>query len=156
MAVFTTAASSMSFQAISQDDIAQLHAIELAANPYPWPITAFESSCSSLYFNFKLELENKIVGYVFCKIVADQAELFNICITPSFQGKGYAKQLLQHLITELAIKQISELWLEVRASNQVAIGLYERFGFVCADTRPNYYRNAQGAEDAHIMCLTLY
>ncbi|OEY70968.1 ribosomal-protein-alanine N-acetyltransferase [Rheinheimera salexigens] len=145
----------MTQQAITLQDIAELHKIELAANPYPWPVSAFTSSFSALYYNFKLTLEQQIVGYVFCKIVADQAELFNICVNPYFQGKGYGKQLLQQLINDLSAKKITELWLEVRASNHIAIGLYESFGFACADIRPNYYTNAQGAEDAHIMCLYL-
>ena len=39
--------------------------------------------------------------------------------------------------------------LEVRASNQAAIGLYEKFGFVKAGVRPHYYE--AGGEDAVIM-----
>ncbi|WNO61512.1 ribosomal protein S18-alanine N-acetyltransferase [Rheinheimera sp. MMS21-TC3] len=155
MAVFATAECGMIFSEITVADIPALHQIELAANPYPWPVTAFQSSLSGLYFNYKLVIDNQLIGFVFCKIVADQAELFNICVNPNHQGKGLGKQLLQKLIADLTAKQVTELWLEVRASNQAAIGLYERFGFSCVDIRPNYYRNAQGAEDAHIMCLYL-
>lgn len=146
----------MIFSEIDQSDLAELHQIELSANPYPWPVTAFQSSLGGMYFNFKLVIDKKLIGFVFCKIVADQAELFNICVNPLYQGKGFGKQLLQKLIADLTDKQVTELWLEVRASNQTAIRLYEGFGFSCADIRPNYYRNAQGAEDAHIMCLTFF
>lgn len=156
MAVFATAECGMIFSEITVADIPALHQIELAANPYPWPIMAFQSSLTGLYFNFKLEVDNQLVGYVFSKIVAGQAELFNICVNPIFQGKGFGKQLLQKLIADLTEKQVTELWLEVRASNQTAIRLYEGFGFSCADIRPNYYRNAQGAENAHIMCLAFF
>lgn len=143
------------FGVLSGTDIDVAFAIEQRANPYPWPKTAFVSSFSELYLNYKLLVDDNLVGFIICKLVADQAELFNICVTPDAQGKGYGKALLVQLISELSARKATELWLEVRASNTAAIALYEKLGFNCVDVRRNYYINAQGSEDAHIMCLYL-
>ncbi|MCR2392783.1 ribosomal-protein-alanine N-acetyltransferase, partial [Salmonella enterica] len=47
------------------------------------------------------------------------------------------------------------LWLEVRASNQAAIALYEDLGFNEVTVRRNYYPSAHGREDAIVMALPL-
>ena len=145
----------LQFQTLMPTDTQALFVIEQSANPYPWPKTAFDSSFSDFYLNYKLLVDDNLVGFIICKLVADQAELFNICVKPDAQGKGYGKALLVHLIIELSARKATELWLEVRASNTAAIALYEKLGFNCVDVRRNYYINAQGSEDAHIMCLYL-
>ena len=145
----------LQFQTLMPTDTQALFVIEQSANPYPWPKTAFDSSFSEFYLNYKLLVDDNLVGFIICKLVADQAELFNICVKPEAQGNGYGKALLVQLISELSSRQATELWLEVRASNTAAIGLYEKLGFNCVDVRRNYYTNAQGSEDAHIMCLYL-
>ena len=145
----------MNFDVVTTSDIAAMLEIERQANPYPWPESAFKSSFSDLYRNIKLTQQDTLVGFVICKVVADQAELFNICVNPAYQGQGFGKQLLQQLILMLQQSAATELWLEVRASNTVAKHLYETHGFNCVDVRPNYYQNATGKEDALIMCLYL-
>ncbi|MDP5150018.1 ribosomal protein S18-alanine N-acetyltransferase [Rheinheimera baltica] len=145
----------MKFETLTPADISVIHQIEQQANPYPWPRSAFDSSFSDLYLNIKLVNGDQIIGFIICKIVGDQAELFNICVNPAYQGKGYGKQLLQYLQTVLQQRIVAELWLEVRSSNKVANALYQQQGFNCVDVRRNYYKNAQGSEDALIMCLYL-
>jgi ribosomal-protein-alanine N-acetyltransferase len=48
-------------------------------------------------------------------------------------------------------KQMSTLWLEVRASNNIALNLYISYGFTEQERRKNYYNSAAGKEDAVIM-----
>jgi ribosomal-protein-alanine N-acetyltransferase len=50
-------------------------------------------------------------------------------------------------------KGMRQIWLEVRPSNVVAKGLYERLGFEEAYRRPRYYPDTH--EDAIVMSLNL-
>ena len=71
----------------------------------------------------------------------DTADILNISINKSFQGKGYGNKLLHYLIKELQDRMISQLILEVRVSNQNAIAFYLKHGFEEISLRKNYYMN---------------
>ncbi len=62
---------------------------------------------------------------------------------------GVATALLGRVMAEAARFGIRRTMLEVRQSNVVARQLYEKFGFVVAGTRGNYYTNP--VEDALVL-----
>ena len=56
-------------------------------------------------------------------------------------GKGgIGEKLIIELMDRLKENQVYALALEVRASNESAIALYDKLGFVQVGRRPNYYR----------------
>ena len=75
--------------------------------------------------------------------------MMNIAVHPDFRRKGIAEQLVNALVD--ALKEIEShcLTLEVRASNDPAIKLYDKLGFSKIGRRPNYYRHPK--EDALIL-----
>ena len=108
------------------------------------------------YLNLKIEWENRLVGFVICQTVLDEATVFNIAIHPDFQGKQLGFALLNELISQLRLKGIQTLWLEVRESNKKAINLYEKLNFNEVDIRKNYYPTPEGKrENAVIMAAYL-
>ncbi|NIF22526.1 MULTISPECIES: ribosomal protein S18-alanine N-acetyltransferase [Pantoea] len=129
--------------------------IERRCHAFPWSEQTFASNQGERFINLRLDVEGQMVGYAITQVVLDEASLFNIAIDPAFQRRGYARQLLQHLIGELEKREILTLWLEVRASNQPAIALYEQLDFNQVSRRANYYPTASGREDAILMALTL-
>lgn len=89
--------------------------------------------------------------------VLDEAELLNIVIFKPFQSQGFGSEVMRKLKLDLVDSGIKKLFLEVRASNEIAKALYEKMGFEVVHTRRNYYRLAkQKAEDALIMRCSLY
>ena len=66
---------------------------------------------------------------------------------PEKTGKNGARLLLQVIEAARAGGAV-HLFLEVRRSNEQAIGFYRRFGFVRIGVRRGYYRSAAGREDA--------
>ena len=53
-------------------------------------------------------------------------------------------------------KNVHTIFLEVRPSNQAALGLYLKTGFNEIGTRKDYYPASRGREDALILALNLY
>jgi len=57
------------------------------------------------------------------------AQLLNIAVDPSAQGRGIAKQLVAAGLEALRELHVPEVRLEVRPSNLSAIALYQRTGW---------------------------
>lgn len=141
---------------VLENDFDHLFEIEQQAHLVPWAKGTLLNSQGERYLNLKLSVESRIVAFVICQFVLDEATLFNIAVDPSYQGKGYGKQLLQALIAQLQQKQITTLWLEVRASNTTAQKLYSSLGFNEVTVRKNYYPTQDGGrENAVVMALYL-
>nr|WP_290039452.1 ribosomal protein S18-alanine N-acetyltransferase [Psychromonas sp. 14N.309.X.WAT.B.A12] len=141
--------------AMAISDLPDVLTIESAAHSHSWSEKLFMSNLGKRYINHVLLLNDKIVGYFIASYVAGEVTLLNIAIAPEYQGQGLGKALLIYLqgfSRELAQQ---EIWLEVRASNQTAIKLYQKLGFVEVDIRPAYYPTDNGREDAIIMCCYL-
>lgn len=89
---------------------------------------------------------NSIVGFGGYWLIVDEAHLVMLIVHPQFQGQGIGTALLAHLLTH--VRQVAHrMTLEVRASNQPALALYQKFGFEVLGIRPRYY----GDEDALIL-----
>ena len=107
------------------------------------------------------ELENKlslwlvaivggaVAGYVGSQTVIDESDMMNVAVHPEHRRQGIAEMLINDLVDALKEKGIHSLMLEVRASNEPAIALYEKLGFEQVGRRKNYYRNPR--EDALIL-----
>ena len=139
---------------LTPDDLAQAFAIERRSHAFPWSEKTFASNQGERFINLRLDVDGKMAAFAITQVVLDEASLFNIAVDPAFQRRGLGRQLLQHLIDELIKRDVLTLWLEVRASNQPAIALYEQLGFNQVSRRPNYYPTASGREDAILMALT--
>lgn len=83
-----------------------------------------------------------------------ECELQNMAVAEPWRRQGIARRLLDAgLLWCSACGSVEKLWLEVRASNRKAIGLYEDAGFVATGHRPRYY--TQPEEDAVLMSIGL-
>jgi ribosomal-protein-alanine acetyltransferase len=95
----------------------------------------------------------EVVGFAVASLTPPQAELEIIGVAPAVQRRGLARQIFWALAAELGAAQVAEVYLEVRASNQSALELYRRLGFMVAGRRPRYYHDP--VEDAVLMRLRL-
>lgn len=85
-----------------------------------------------------------IIGYVIYDEIYDRMEIINIEVLKEFQGKHIASQLLKKVIDIAREKDISSITLEVRESNDIAIHLYEKYGFKKIAIREKYYNGENG------------
>ena len=94
-----------------------------------------------------------VAGFLVASVVAPEAELETIAVAPDAQRRGLGGMLLEALLVELRGSQVSELILEVRASNGAALGLYRGRGFTECGKRVRYY--ADPVEDALLMRMAI-
>jgi len=136
-------------------DITSVTQIENKSHSHPWSEKLFLSNFGQRYFNHILLQDEQVIGYFVASAVAGEVTLMNIAISPEKQGQGAGQVLLQFLLDFSRENAEQEVWLEVRASNQSAIHLYQKLGFVEVDIRKAYYPSENGREDAMIMCCYL-
>lgn len=144
--------------AISQmqlSDIDNVWQIEKQANRFPWTKGNFEDCLKSGYRSFLYSVADEIIGYCVVQSVLDEVHLLNICVKPAFQGNGFGKQMLNHVIDVAQEQSASIIVLEVRASNFRAQQLYLTAGFNEMSVRRGYYPAEQGREDGVLMGLEL-
>ena len=136
------------------DDLGDVLTIEQQCHSHPWSQAQFQSSIDSAHACWVVENDNGIIAYAITSTVLGEAELLNIAVTPQWQGQGIAKAFLKALCDSFT-NTIESFFLEVRASNFSAIGLYETLDFNEVGRRPNYYPANSGREDALIMAKQL-
>lgn len=95
------------------------------------------------------ELDERLVGFAVAAVVASEAELESIAVERAAQRRGVGRALLEALARAARELRAERLLLEVRASNEPALGLYRSMGFAVTGRRPRYYRNPE--EDAVLM-----
>ena len=93
--------------------------------------------------------QGQVVAYVGSQTVLGEADMMNIAVATSHRRCGIAQSLVEALVAQLREKEAYQLTLEVRASNDAAVALYEKLGFAQVGRRPNYYTKPK--EDALIL-----
>jgi [ribosomal protein S18]-alanine N-acetyltransferase len=139
-------------------DLDEVLAIEVAAYPFPWSRGNFVDSLAAGYIALRLPDASgrHTLGYCLALPGVQEMHLLNLTVAPAQQGRGHARHMLD-VLTQIAREGGGQaLWLEVRPSNQRAVALYQRYGFVRVGLRRGYYPAALGRrEDAIVMRLGL-
>lgn len=139
-------------------------AIEARQHLVPWSAASFADVLHQGWHNVVLkDAHQAVLGYYIAMTAGDDEELLTITVHPDQVGLGHGKTLMQHLIQSATQRGAARIFLEVRASNHRAIGLYEQLGFKMSGMRKNYYRipanprsgSPARLEDACLMCLSL-
>ena len=134
--------------------IDEVMVIERAVFSVPWRVEDFEKLLSNRdAVCFAALHQGRVVGYSCCWMVIETAELGNIAVASDCQGRAVGRTLLDATLAACSKRGVEALFLEVRTSNQRAIGLYERYGFKRIGLRRGYY--SYPVEDALIMKINL-
>lgn len=131
------------------EDASVLAAISGASMTSVWHEGDFISAMESdLALCIVAALEDEIAGYVVMYHAADEGEIPSVAVRADHRRLGIGSALLAELFSRAAGLHISRIFLEVRKSNEPAIALYEKHGFLCAGSRPRFYSDP--VEDALI------
>ena len=137
------------------EDVGRVLAIETEVYPHGWNEGIFRDCLGVRYSCWVLEQGGEIIGYGIMSVAVGEAHILNIALHPGFQGKGLGRDLLMHLLQTGRRYGADTAFLEVRASNRIAIRLYDTSGFHQVGLRNGYYPAAKGREDAVIMAREL-
>ncbi|KID58832.1 hypothetical protein JF50_02965 [Pseudoalteromonas luteoviolacea] len=77
-------------------------------------------------------------SYIVKQDQSKYAELKRIYVKPSQRGKGLAKAIVQHLLTQAKIQGLKQVKLETGDQQHAAIKLYEALGFEFCDAFGQY------------------
>lgn len=138
------------------DDLAAVCAIEQQVQYAPWSAKLFAEGLTRHRCKVAVNQQQQIVGFSIVQFIVDEAHLLNIAVEPTQQKQGIGKILLDEVLVISQQQKASTIFLEVRASNQRAIQLYQMAGFNEIGLRKNYYPTAQGKEHAVIMALMIF
>jgi ribosomal-protein-alanine N-acetyltransferase len=90
-----------------------------------------------------------LLGFLVVATVAGEAEIESIAVRSEFQGRGVGRRLLAAMVEFLILQGIARVQLEVRESNERAIGFYRALGFEVEGQRAGYYQDP--TEDALLL-----
>ena len=135
-----TPSAGIRLRAMTAEDAPALARLEAEVEESPWSEGSFTDSLRSGHMGLVAEdPQAGVVGWAVVMRALDEAELLIIGVKKSAQRRGCAS-----------------LFLEVRAGNAPAAGLYRGRGFTEVGRRRNYYPvKAGGREDAILMRLEL-
>ena len=122
----------------------------------PWSEEALVYMCTSPVTHAVAVIEKesgRLAAYGGCEYVLDEANIVNIATHPDFRRRGCASALIDELEAFLKEKDVKNVYLEVRESNNSARALYEKMGYRAVGVRKKYYRFP--VEDAVVMLKTI-
>ena len=129
---------------------------EIRSYAFPWTRGIFVDCLKQRYECWVVEKDDKIIGHGVLSVTASgEAHLLNVCIGRDYQGEGYGRSLVEHMLRRARAREVDAVFLEVRPSNRVAAAIYESLGFNEVGRRKNYYPTQTGHEDALILALQL-
>ena len=143
-------------------DIIPVMEINLSTLPEHYSDYFYESLLEELPEAFIVaEISGKVIGYIMCKMehgfsnfkklgFVKKGHVVSIAVMDEHRGKGFGSAIVNEGINGVKIRQCSELYLEVRCSNNDAVRLYEKLGFSIIQRLKAYYRDG---EDAYAMAI---
>ena len=141
----------VSIEPMRLEDVPDVHRIESASFPTPWPDYAFkqEIQTNRLAHYLVVKAGDETVGYGGMWLMVDEAHVTTFAVLPEWRRRGIGGRLMLELM-HVALKLNAHIvTLEVRLSNHAARTLYGKFGFRPVGIRPRYY--SDNNEDALIM-----
>ena len=140
------------------DDIPRVAHLERMVFPDPWSEKVYRETLVIPGVEYtvaideaKADTKEGIIGCAGVRNIVGTGEITNVMLLPKYRGTGIGKRMMTHLLERGRCLGAKDFTLEVRQSNENAIKLYERLGFVCEGIRKDFYRNP--TENALIMWL---
>ena len=123
---------------------------------HPWTEGIFRDCLGNGQECWLLMCSDQNVGHGILSVAAGESHLLNVCVHPDFQGHGFGRILVEHLLERARKGQASTIFLEVRPSNVAACELYDKLVFNEVGIRENYYPSNVGREDALVLAKELF
>ena len=126
------------------DDIVS---IEKSAFNKPWTKNQFMNDIQSGLDseNWVYVIDELVAGYIFGWIIQGEFHLNNIAVHPEYLRRSIGKNLIQHIIARVILRNVGVILLEVSAENIPARKCYQSLGFNQMGIRKDYYSKGDDA-----------
>ena len=133
-----------------ESDLDDVAAIERSVFADPWSRRSFVDLVDARQVLFLVASDlSAVVGYAVVLVSGVESELANLAVSRIVQRHGLGRRLLEEAKLQVKARGCEVMFLEVRASNEAALKLYETSGFKAVGRRGRYY--ARPIEDAIVM-----
>src|SRR5579875_929429 len=147
------------------EDLPDVISINWAALPEHYSDSFFEERLQESPETFLVveDDQGKRVGYIMCRIeygfshlkkygLARKGHVVSVAVLDAHRGHGLGRALMEESMVGMKSRGCSEVYLEVKVSNETAVGLYRKLGFQTVTTHHGYYRDG---ESAYLMSKSL-
>ena len=122
------------------EHVKQVAELEKQCFSSPWSEQAIAGELNNPLALWMVAIEaDQVLGYIGSQAVMGEADVMNLAVSPHARCKGIGRALVEILVKELSRICVTSLTLEVRASNETALRLYDKLGFEQVGRRPGYY-----------------
>lgn len=144
----------MKIRAWKYEDILRISEMEQECFPLePWSFKMLASSFDTeSFYGVLAEDRGEILGYGGITLAEDSADIDNVAVAEAYRNSGVGSKIIAELLRIAKDKGVKKVFLEVRVSNAVAIGLYIKNGFKGTYARTRYYSDG---EDCLVMVKEL-
>lgn len=147
----------MTIRTATPADLDAIMAIENASFPTDaWSAESMAAELQADYSHYLADEEDgHVIGYAGLRSIPGNADadIQTIALIEARRGEGRGRAMLRTLLAEASARGAREVFLEVRADNPGAEGLYTSEGFEELARRPRYYQ--PDGVDAIVMRLDL-
>jgi len=137
-----------------KEDISALVQIEKEEFSTPFKekdfLDIYDSKISSVLV---AKIGGVVAGYVSFTVIIDECQIINFATKNEFKRQGVGKKVMEALLDYGKEHGVTKYFLEVRVSNEGAISLYKKYGFVPVGISKNHFSLPR--EDAILMNLEL-
>ena len=139
---------------MTREQVPGAAALERACFSHPWSEAMLAEELDNPVSVFRAAvLDGRVIGYVGMQAAAREGYVANLAVDPAYRRRGAGRRLMSALLDYGRENGLEFISLEVRASNEGAIRLYEGLGFRCCGRRPRFYDDP--VEDALLMTRVL-
>jgi ribosomal-protein-alanine N-acetyltransferase len=137
------------------DDAEAVSRLQAACHCHPWTLGQVEAEIALGPPGAVLVARSRFGILAACayRVLADEAEVLDLCVGPTARRRGLARLLLRLAMARAARAGARSMRLEVRASNTAARRLYGSVGFRETGRRQAYYHAP--VEDALLLGTSL-
>jgi ribosomal-protein-alanine N-acetyltransferase len=149
-----SAASDLEWRAMRDVDVADVVALEAQRHAAPWTAGNFRGALAAGNTALVCVRGGRIVAYGVLMHAPGEAQILNVTVAADVRGRGLGRELVRRFVRAAECDGAQQVFLEVRCSNDAAIGLYRSEGFVPVARRAGYYPAATPdapREDALVM-----
>ena len=132
-------AAEIAWRPLAAGDLAYVAALEAQIHAAPWTLGNFRDAIAAGYWASIGEREGRVLVYGVLMLAPGEAQILNLSVVPDARRAGLGRALLHRFAAVALERGAGQIFLEVRAGNTAAIGLYTAAGFVPVARRAGYY-----------------